>query len=190
MELGVSSQLRISAPAQECPVAATLQRGQSCSVSVMILFTQKYSIKGCWKKYLKQVHVIESRIPEAAFVIFVYSELGNASSLGCVSGRVHKHTQPHREGGISPMPLGICHLFNHALFWISGSIKSTCSWIPGPRRMAFERVTRLSATAYYVKGITVALRAAFYQQNLTARLSKIPRHLTQAERDGAGLIPS
>lgn len=65
--------------------------------------------------------------------------------------------------------------------------------VPGPQDQGsprFKRVTSLSATAHYVKGITVTLEAGFYQQNFTARLSKIPRHLTWAETDGAGLIPS
>lgn len=47
-----------------------------------------------------------------------------------------------------------------------------------------------SAAAYNVKGITVTLRAGFYQQNFTAQLNKIPHHLTWTETDGAGLIAS
>lgn len=169
-------------------MAATMQHGQSCSASITIPFTQKYSNKVCSNKYFKQVHVIKSRIPEVVFFILVYSEVGSASSSGCVSG-TQEHTIPLRRGCFSDA-LDTCHLFNHNLFLIFGGIKSTQSWTPGLKHATFERVRCLSATAYYVKGISVALQAGFYQHNFTAQLSKIPHHLTWAETDGAGLIPS
>lgn len=113
-ELGISPQLHTSA--REFPVAATMQRGQSCSTSIMISFSQKYSNKICTNKYFKQVWVIERRIPEAAFLFLCIQVAGNASSLGCISVWVYKHTQSHWEGNVSLMFLDLCHLFNHAFF--------------------------------------------------------------------------
>lgn len=149
-ELGIAPQLCTSAPTWECPAAATTHPGQSCPPSIMVPFTQKYSNKVGSNKYFNQVYPIERGIPEAAF-LFLCIQRQEECGL-CFSAGMQACTTPLRRGMFH-----WCFLISATCFtmFFLGHLEVSNQHILGPRTEArtFERVTHLSATAYYVKGI-------------------------------------
>lgn len=121
-----------------------------CPPSIMVPFTQKYSNKVGSNKYFNQVYPIERGIPEAAF-LFLCIQRQEECGL-CFSAGMQARTTPLRRGTFH-----WCFLISATCFtmFFLGHLEVSNQHILGPRTEArtFERVTHLSATAYYVKGI-------------------------------------
>lgn len=111
-------------------------------------------------------------------------------SVGCVSVRACKHAQLHWEGGCFTDAFWYLLLVSPCSFLDVWRYEINTFWGPGPRHARLRGLHIWVLQHIMWRELTVTLWAGFYQQNFTSQLSKITYHLTWAETDGAGLIPS